>query len=144
REQHCGGNKQTDGLTGSPTCLVAIDDSVDGKQERRGDGDGTCDVEARGSCGTATGRQQDEGECDHGNAYRQVHEKDPVPIERIRQNATKQYADASPASSNEAEESHRLGSLGWLSKQGHDQREGDSRDDSAAESLDRPGRDEES
>src|SRR5207248_10821495 len=62
----------------------------------------------------------------------------------MRQNATEQYADASPTGSNEAEESHRLRPLGWLRKQVHDQREGNSRDDSAAESLDRPGRDEES
>ena len=67
-----------------------------------------------------------------------------MPIEHIRQNATEQYADASPAGSNEAEESHRLRPLGWLRKQVHDQREGNSRDDSTAESLDRPRRDEES
>ena len=56
-EQRSRGGKEAERLRGRPPGVVAVDDRVDGKHQRGGDGDGPADVETliRGS---ATGRRE--------------------------------------------------------------------------------------
>ena len=58
-----------------------------------------------------------------------------MPVERARQHAAEQHADAAAARHDEPEHAHRLRAVGRLGEEHHDQRERDRRDDGAAEPL---------
>ena len=88
-------------------------------------------------------RHQPQRQREDQDADRQVDEEDPVPVERVREDAAEQHADTAAARHHEAEEPHRLGALGWFGEQHHDQREGDRRYDGAAETLHRARSDQE-
>ena len=74
----------------------------------------------------------------HENADRDVDEEDPVPVERVGQDAAEKHADAAAAGGDEAEDAHRLRPVRRLREQRHHQRKGDRGDDGGAESLHRP------
>ena len=78
---------------------------------------------------------QREGKDDH--ADRQVDQEDPVPVERARQHAAEQDADAAAAGHHEPEHTHCLRAIDRLREEDHDQRERHCRDDGPAESLNR-------
>ena len=64
-----------------------------------------------------------------------VDEEDPVPVERVREDAAEKDADRPAARGDEAEDAHRLRALGRLGEEGHRQRERDGGDDRAADAL---------
>ena len=66
-----------------------------------------------------------------------------MPVEHVGEHAAEQHADAAAAGGDEAEDAHRLGALGRLGEQAHDQRQRDGGDDGAAEALHRPRADQE-
>ena len=66
-----------------------------------------------------------------------------MPIERVGQQAAEQHADRPAAGHDEAEDAHGLHALGFLGEEIHDQREGDRRDDGAADPLHGPRHDKE-
>ena len=70
-----------------------------------------------------------------------VHEEDPVPAERVRQDPAQQDADRSAARGDESEDPHRLRPLRRLGEEGDDERERNGRDDGGGEALQRPGAD---
>jgi hypothetical protein len=61
-----------------------------------------------------------------------------VPVERVREDAAEQHADAAAAGHDEPEDAHCLRALGGLGEQEHDQRERDRGDDRPTEPLHRP------
>ncbi len=70
-----------------------------------------------------------------------VHEEDPVPAERVRQDPAQQHADRSAARGDESEDPHRLRPLRRLGEEGDDERESNGRDDRGGEALQGPGAD---
>jgi hypothetical protein len=64
-----------------------------------------------------------------------------VPVQGVGQQSAQQHADAATAGRDEPDEAHRPGPLARLGEQRHRQRQGDHRDDRAAEALDCTGRD---
>ena len=76
------------------------------------------------------------------HADREVDEEDPVPVERVGDDAAEQHAGGAAAREDEAEDAHRLRPLRRLDEQGHDQRQRDCRDDRAADPLHGAGGDE--
>ena len=57
---------------------------------------------------------QHQGEGKDHNTNRDVNQKVPVPVERVRQYSPKQHANRSSAGGDEAEEAHRSGTLRGL------------------------------
>ena len=142
-EEHACEAKQSERLERGPAVVVAVDDRVDGEHQRERHGDGAGDVELHVGGGPALGGQQAHRRHDDRDADRQVDEEDPVPVERVREDAAEHDADAPAAGRDEADDAHRLRSLGGLCEERHDERQRDDRDDRAAEPLDRAGGDEE-
>ena len=64
-----------------------------------------------------------------------------MPVERVGQDAAKKHADRSAAGHDKAEEAHGPRPFTGLDEKVHDQRQGDRRDDRAAEPLNRTRRD---
>ena len=64
-----------------------------------------------------------------------------MPVEDVGEDPAEQHPEAAAAGGHEPEHAHRLRPLGRLDEQGHHQRQGDRRDDRAAEALDDPGGD---
>ena len=102
-----------------------------------GDRDGAADVEPRAAAPGAVGGSSATHSAVHRDADRQVDEEDPVPAERVGQQAAEQHADAAAAGADEAVDAHRLGALGRLGEQVHDQRQRHGRDHRAAQALHR-------
>ena len=65
-----------------------------------------------------------------------------MPVQDVGEDPAEEHADAAAAGGDEAEDAHRLGALGRLGEQHHDQRQRDGRDHRAAEALHGPGDDE--
>ena len=65
-----------------------------------------------------------------------------MPVERGRQEAAEQHADASPAGSDKAEYAHRFGALSRFGEQVHGQRKPHRRDNGTTDPLYRPRRNE--
>jgi hypothetical protein len=142
-QQHRRGGEQTERLARGPALVVAVHDRVDGQHQRPGHGDRAGDVEPPARDRPAVGREQPQAEGVDENADRDVDEKDPVPAEKVRQHPAEEHADAPAACHHEAEDAHRLGPVGRLREEVHDQRERDRRDNRTAEALDRTRRDQE-
>jgi hypothetical protein len=94
-----------------------------------------------GDCPRPPGRTRREGEDSSPDGN--VDEEDPVPAERVREDSAEQDTDCPAARGYEAEHAHRLGPLGRLGEERHDQGEGDRGDDGSAEALDRARSDKE-
>ncbi len=88
------------------------------------------------------GAQKDQAQREHGHADRDVDQKYPMPIQRARQQPTQQHPDTSAAGAHEAEDPHRLRTLGLLREQSHDQRERHRVHDGTSQTLHRSGDDE--
>ena len=69
---------------------------------------------------------------------RQVDEEDPVPAEEVGEDPAGEHADHAAAREHEAEDAHRLRTIRRLGEERHQEREGDRRDDGAADALHRP------
>ena len=76
-------------------------------------------------------------ESEHRDPDRKVDEEDPVPVERVREDAAEQHTDAPAGGHHESEHPHRLRAFRGLGEEEHDQREGDRGDDRAADPLHR-------
>ena len=72
-----------------------------------------------------------------------VDQEDPVPVEQAGQDATGEHAHRAATRHHEPEEAHRLGPLGRVGEQAHDQGECDRGYRSAAQALDGAADDEE-
>ena len=140
RQEHSGEGEQAQRSRGTPADLVPVHDRVDGDHGGGGHRHRTRDVEPPGRHPDAR-RQQHERQREDGDADRDVDEEDPVPVERVGQDAAEQDADRAAARRDEAEDAHRLRPLGRLGEQRDDERERDGRDDRATDSLHRAGRD---
>ncbi len=136
RQERAGSDEQADRLAGRPAGLVPVHDRVDGEHERCRHRDCARDVEPTGGRLAAVTREEHHGEHEDGDADRQVHEEDPVPAEHVREDSPEQNARGAATGEDEADDAHRLGALGRLGEEDHDQREGHNRDDRAAEALD--------
>ena len=123
-----------------PPHFVAVDDRVDGDHRGGRHRDRTGDVEPSSRL-SAGGREQDEREREDGDADGDVDEEDPVPVERVREDAAEEHPDRAAPRRDEAEDAHRLRPLGRLGEERDDERERHRRDDRPADSLHRPGRD---
>ena len=64
-----------------------------------------------------------------------------MPVVGVGEDAAEQHADAAAAGADEAVDAHRLGALGRLGEEVHQQRQRDRLDDRAADALHRPGDD---
>ena len=118
-----------------PALRVAVHDRVHGEHQRGGHRDRARDVEPpRRGC-AAPGRQQPQREDDDGDADRDVDEEDPVPVERVGEDAAEEHADRAAAGGDEAEDPHRLRALARLGEEHHRERERDGRGDRAADAL---------
>jgi hypothetical protein len=89
------------------------------------------------------GWKQASAQQNRGDTDRDVHEEDPVPAEQVGQDAAEQHADGPSAREHEADHPHRLGALGVIGEEDHDQRQRDRGHDGAAEPLDRARDDQE-
>jgi hypothetical protein len=64
-----------------------------------------------------------------------------VPVVGAGEHATEEHADAAAAGADEAVDAHRLGALGRLGEEVHQQRQRHRLDDRPADALHRPGDD---
>ena len=135
REQQRRAAEKAERPRRSPAGVIGADDRVDGEHQRGGDGDRAAEVEPRPLRRRAGARQHAEAEADHRDADRQVDEEDPVPVVDVGEDAAEQHADAAASGADEAVHAHRLGALGRLGEQVHQQRQGDRVDDRAADPL---------
>ena len=127
---------------GRPTVLVSVHDGVDGEHQRGRHDQRARDVEPSRCRRAARGGQQAQREEEDRDTDGQVDEEDPVPAERVGEDAAEQDADRPAARRDEAEHAHRLRPLGRLGEDRHHQRKRDRRHDRAADPLHRPRRDE--
>ena len=116
RQQHRRSDEQADRLARGPPGVVAVHDRIDGEHERSRHDDRACDVETPWGRRTLGGWQQYSGESKDDGTDWKVDQEDPVPVERVRQKAAEQHADASAAGRDEAVDAHRLGALRWLNE----------------------------
>jgi hypothetical protein len=65
-----------------------------------------------------------------------VDEENPVPVESVREDAAEEDAERAAARGDEAEDAHRLRSLGRLGEERHHEGKGNRRHDRAADALD--------
>ncbi len=75
------------------------------------------------------------------DADRKVDEKDPVPVDQLRQRASGEQPKRAAAGDHEHEDAHRLGALRGLGEAGDDEGEDDSRGHRAADTLQESRRD---
>src|SRR5207247_302012 len=76
---------------GGPARRVPVHDRVHREHQRRGHGDRAGDVETPGAGARVRGRQQPQRQHADEDPDRQVDEKDPMPVERVREDAAEQH-----------------------------------------------------
>jgi hypothetical protein len=123
-EQHDSCTQHPQRLRRRPSLRMSIDDRVDREHQRRRDRDRTRDVEAA-ALRLRVRRKEHTAREDRGDSDRDVDEEDPVPAEELREHAAEQHTGGPAAGEDEADRPHRLGTLGRLGEQDHDQRQRD-------------------
>jgi hypothetical protein len=96
-QQHDGRAEQAERLERRPAGLVAVDDRVDRGEQRGGHRDRAGDVDTVALRELLLARQQAQPEEVDRNADRDVHEEDPVPVQRVGEDAAEQHADGAAA-----------------------------------------------
>ena len=121
RQQRDRAPEQAERLRRGPAGLVPVDDRVDREDQRRGHRHRAANVETPRAGEASRRRQQSQREQDHGDADREVDQEDPVPVDRVGEDAAEQDADAAAACGHEAEDAHRLGPFRRLGEERHHQ-----------------------
>jgi hypothetical protein len=134
-EQDRRDREQSQRPPGQPADVVPVHDGIDREHQSGRHGHRTGQVELSGCGRDACTRNHDECQDDDEDADGDVDEEDPVPVERVREDAAEQDAKRAAAGGDEAEDAHGLRPLRRAGEQRHHQRQGDGRHDRAAEAL---------
>ena len=119
-----------------------VDDRVDEQHERRGDEHRAEHVGAVGEADALVLLEVAHGQHGGGDPDRDVHEEDPVPVDRLGQHAADEQADRAAGGGDEAVDADRLHLLARLREHRDDHPEDDGRGQRAADALDEARRDE--
>src|SRR5918997_1752429 len=87
---------------------------------------------------SASERAPSAGERHRRDPDRDVHEEDPVPVDRLRQHAADEQANRAAGGGDEGEDADRLGLLPRFREHGDDHAENDRRGHRAARALEEP------
>ena len=117
---------------------IAYTASIDDQRHR----DGAAHVEPPGLCGRAIRESRVKQNAHTSAPIGRLTRNTQCQLERARQQAAGEHADAAAAGADEAVDAHRLGAVGRLAEQIHDERERDRRNRRAAQSLHDPRPDE--
>ena len=118
-----------------------LDDRVDGAHQRGGDEQRAEPVHAVSEAEPAVGPDQRLAERERGKADREVDEEDPVPAQRLGEQAAGEEPERAPGDRHEDVGAHRAGSVGDLRELGDDDREDHRRLCGRADALEEAGRD---
>ena len=115
-----------------------IDDREDSKHHRAGDQKRPWHISTRPVSGAAIALDHPQRRDSGGRADRQVDEEDPVPVQRLGEDAPRQQAHRRAGGRDEGEHADRLGLFLGFGKHGHDHAEDYRGGRSAAHPLQEP------
>ena len=127
-------------LAERPAVVVRLGDAEHGRRETGGDEHGTGRVEARRRHVTALAEEQ-RREGDRGDADRDVEEEDPLPAQRVREDATEEHACGGTEATDGAPDAEGDVALLPLDEGRHQDRERGRRDDRRTQPLQGAGAD---
>src|SRR5690606_18756435 len=114
---------------------------VDAEHQAGGDQGRAEDVRARLEAQADVTGQDAHGDREGGDADRQVDEEDPVPAERVGEDAAEHLADGGACRAGEAEDGDGLGALAGVGEQRHEDAQADGGRHRAADALEEAGGD---
>ena len=138
RQQRDRDRPEAQRMRAPPTVGARLDDRVDRQHQRTDEQHRTRCVRAPLEADSAVIRQQSGGEHAGRDPDRDVDEEDPVPVDRLRQDAAGQQADRAAGRGHEAVDPDRLGLLGRPREHRHDHAQDHSGGHRPADALDEP------
>ena len=130
--------------TESPAVARRLDDRVDGAHERGGDEQRAEPVHSVPEAEPAVGPDERVAEREGGDADREVDEEDPVPAQRLGEQAAGEQAERASGDRDEDVGAHGPGALGGLRELGDDDRQDHGGLGGGADALEEAGADQRS
>ena len=117
---------------------VGLDDRVDTQHQRSGHQEGSEQVGALAKPEREVALNEPRGEGGGRHANGKVDKEDPVPANRLGEQAASEESHRCASRGDEGEDAHRTGPIGGLRKHRHDHPEDDGRAHGAADALEKP------